>query len=215
MRKLGVGSDREKRIHRARYAAIAREIAIPAEKQGQGVGQREHKNLGCGGRGQGAPSRQASSTDLQSCAAMARMERRSWRRGSTARECLHFGIAGRESFQQGDQRRAASVQRLAFRSRPRSGRHHKSNPRKPKLSPRRRSTIRLFSSLISTCSSATQHMLHDFGKYDLNGTNAVQRWYKFDWKESTDGLVRKISDTLSTIVRNHIESTAKRLSGMS
>ncbi|HME83034.1 MAG TPA: DUF4158 domain-containing protein, partial [Roseiarcus sp.] len=28
VRKLGVGSDREKRIHRARYAAIAREIAI-------------------------------------------------------------------------------------------------------------------------------------------------------------------------------------------
>ena len=28
VRKLGVGADREKRIHRARYAAIAREIAI-------------------------------------------------------------------------------------------------------------------------------------------------------------------------------------------
>ena len=30
VRKLGVGADREKRIHRARYAAIAREIAILA-----------------------------------------------------------------------------------------------------------------------------------------------------------------------------------------
>jgi hypothetical protein len=58
----------------------------------------------------------------------------------------------------------------------------------------------------------TQHMLHDFGKYDADGTKAVQRWYKFDWKESTDGVVRKISDTLSTIVRSHIENTAKRLS---
>ncbi len=28
MRKLGVGADREKRIHRARYTAIARESAI-------------------------------------------------------------------------------------------------------------------------------------------------------------------------------------------
>jgi hypothetical protein len=60
----------------------------------------------------------------------------------------------------------------------------------------------------------TQHMLRDFGKYDVNGTNAVRRWYKCDWKGSTDGLVRKISDTLSTIVRNHIETAAKRLSGM-
>jgi hypothetical protein len=42
---------------------------------------------------------------------------------------------------------------------------------------------------------ATQHMLHDFGKYDIDGTKAVHRWYKFDWKESTDGVVRKMSDT--------------------
>jgi len=58
---------------------------------------------------------------------------------------------------------------------------------------------------------ATEHKLHDFGKYDSDGAKAVQRWYKFDWKESTDGVVRKISDTLSTIVRNHIENAAKRL----
>ncbi|SEC68994.1 Caspase domain-containing protein [Rhizobiales bacterium GAS188] len=62
---------------------------------------------------------------------------------------------------------------------------------------------------------ATQHMLHDFGKYDVDGTKAVQRWYKFDWKESTDGVVREISDTLATIVRSHIENTAKRLSNAS
>ena len=29
---------------------------------------------------------------------------------------------------------------------------------------------------------ATQHMLHDFGKYDVDGTKAVQRWYKFNWR---------------------------------
>jgi hypothetical protein len=62
---------------------------------------------------------------------------------------------------------------------------------------------------------ATQHMLHDFGKYDANGTTVVQRWYKFDWTESTDGVVGKITDQLSTIVRAHIENTAKRLSGAS
>lgn len=58
---------------------------------------------------------------------------------------------------------------------------------------------------------ATQHMLHDFGKYDADGVKAVERWYKFGWKESTDGVVSKISNSLSTIVRNHIESTVKRL----
>ena len=54
-----------------------------------------------------------------------------------------------------------------------------------------------------------------FGKYDVDGTKAVQRWYKFDWKESTDGVVRKVSDTLSAIVRTHIENAAKRLSTLS
>src|SRR6202048_2850847 len=60
----------------------------------------------------------------------------------------------------------------------------------------------------------TQHMLHDFGKYDVGGTKSVQRWYKFDWKESTDGVVRKISDTLSGIVKSHIENTAERLNNV-
>lgn len=59
----------------------------------------------------------------------------------------------------------------------------------------------------------TLHMLHDFGKYDSNGVNAVKRWYKFDWDESTDGVVNKITNTLSETVKNHIENTTKRLSG--
>jgi len=57
----------------------------------------------------------------------------------------------------------------------------------------------------------TQHLLYDFGKYDVDGTKVVQRWYKFDWRERTDGVVRKISDALSNVVRTHIENTAKRL----
>jgi hypothetical protein len=56
-------------------------------------------------------------------------------------------------------------------------------------------------------------MLHDFGKYNSDGTNAVKRWYKFDWDESTDGVIKKIPKTLSDIVKNHIENTAKRLAG--
>lgn len=62
---------------------------------------------------------------------------------------------------------------------------------------------------------ATQHMLHDFGEYDIDGIKAVQRWYRFDWRKNTDGVIREISDSLSAIVRSHIESTAKRLSSMS
>jgi hypothetical protein len=59
---------------------------------------------------------------------------------------------------------------------------------------------------------ATQHMLHDFGKYDMDGTKAVQRWYKFDWDESTGGVVGRISDALAGLVKSHIENAAKRLS---
>ena len=55
-------------------------------------------------------------------------------------------------------------------------------------------------------------MLHDFGEYDDDGTKTVQRWYKFGWKESTDGVVRKILDTLTTIVNTHIDDTVRRLS---
>lgn len=60
---------------------------------------------------------------------------------------------------------------------------------------------------------ATLHMLRDFGKFDSDGTNAVKRWYKFDWNESTDGVVKKITDALSDIVTGHVENTAKRLAG--
>ena len=58
---------------------------------------------------------------------------------------------------------------------------------------------------------ATQHMLQDFGKYNIDGSKVVQRWYKFDWKESTEGVINKIAKSLSEIVKAHIESTAKRL----
>jgi hypothetical protein len=59
----------------------------------------------------------------------------------------------------------------------------------------------------------TQHALHDFGKYNFDGVKGVQRWYKFGWKDSTDGVVKKISDALSAHVRAHIENTVRRLNG--
>lgn len=58
---------------------------------------------------------------------------------------------------------------------------------------------------------ATLHMLRDFGKYDGDGTDAVKRWYTFEWDENTDGVIEKITNALSDIVKNHVENTAKRL----
>ena len=58
---------------------------------------------------------------------------------------------------------------------------------------------------------ATFHMLHDFGKYDSDGNNAVKRWYKLAWDESTEIVVQKITNTLFERVTNHIENVAKRL----
>jgi hypothetical protein len=60
----------------------------------------------------------------------------------------------------------------------------------------------------------TRHLLYDFGKYDIDGTKAIQRWYKFDWQHSTDGVIRKILEALTTTVKTHIENTAKRLSSL-
>jgi hypothetical protein len=58
----------------------------------------------------------------------------------------------------------------------------------------------------------TLHMLRDFGKFDSDGHQAVQRWYKFRWDDGTTGLVTKISKTLFETVRGHLEGAAKRLS---
>jgi hypothetical protein len=57
----------------------------------------------------------------------------------------------------------------------------------------------------------TQHMLEDFGKFNSDGSKALQRWYKFSWKQSTDDVVNKIAKSLCEIVKTHIENTTKRL----
>ena len=56
----------------------------------------------------------------------------------------------------------------------------------------------------------TEHMLRDFGSYDRDGTKHVQRWYKCDWTQSTNDLVRKICDALKNLVQSHVESALKR-----
>jgi hypothetical protein len=58
---------------------------------------------------------------------------------------------------------------------------------------------------------ATQHLLRDFGKFDIEGTEVTRRWYKFLWNESTDGVVTKISQKLGEVVRAHLQSTTVRL----
>lgn len=60
---------------------------------------------------------------------------------------------------------------------------------------------------------ATQHMLRDFGEFDVDGTKSIQRWYKFSWTENTSGVVRKISDSLFAMVRDHIDGVSKRFAG--
>jgi hypothetical protein len=57
----------------------------------------------------------------------------------------------------------------------------------------------------------TQHRLRDFGTYDVDGDEIVRRWYKFDWKNSTQGLVEKIVVELDGLIRDHLETTEQRL----
>lgn len=56
-----------------------------------------------------------------------------------------------------------------------------------------------------------QLLLHDFGKYDVEGTKAIQRWYKLDWSDNTGSIVKKIVNGLSSIVQGHIEGMVKHL----
>lgn len=57
----------------------------------------------------------------------------------------------------------------------------------------------------------TQHRLMDFGTYDVQGGEVVRRWYKFEWQESTHGVVEKITTKLGEVVREQLEATEARL----
>ena len=58
----------------------------------------------------------------------------------------------------------------------------------------------------------TQHKLSDFGEYNVEGHEAVRRWYRLEWTENMTGVVQKISSRLHEIVREHLEQTEQRLS---
>lgn len=58
---------------------------------------------------------------------------------------------------------------------------------------------------------SSQHPLVDFGEYSEAGTEVVRRWYKIQWTESTESVIRKISGKLIEVVKEHLEAAEKRL----
>jgi hypothetical protein len=57
----------------------------------------------------------------------------------------------------------------------------------------------------------TQHMLHDFHKFDADGQEMSRRWWKVAWSETTEGVVRQIAAKLAETVRMQLEAAEKRL----
>lgn len=57
----------------------------------------------------------------------------------------------------------------------------------------------------------TQHPRTDWNAFDDEGRELTRRWYKVDWDESLDGIIRNARDALEKAVRDHIESAVKRL----
>ena len=58
---------------------------------------------------------------------------------------------------------------------------------------------------------ATQHMLCDFGKFDVNGQEISRRWWKMAWSATTKNVVRQIATKLAEVVRTQLEEAEKRL----
>jgi hypothetical protein len=57
----------------------------------------------------------------------------------------------------------------------------------------------------------TQHMLRDFGKFDSSGQEISQRWWKADWLETTEGVIKQIAAKLDEAVRTQLEKAEERL----
>jgi hypothetical protein len=57
----------------------------------------------------------------------------------------------------------------------------------------------------------TQHRLHDFGKFDTEGSEISRRWWKLDWFKPTDSVVSQISTVLLGAVENHLVAAEKRM----
>lgn len=60
---------------------------------------------------------------------------------------------------------------------------------------------------------ATQHMLHDFGRYDSDGPEISRRWWKCKWRDGAGTIASQISGKFAEAVRNQLESAEKRLAG--
>jgi hypothetical protein len=59
--------------------------------------------------------------------------------------------------------------------------------------------------------ATTQHMLRDFGKFDSSGQEISQRWWKADWLETTEGVIKQIAAKLDEAVRTQLEKAEERL----
>lgn len=57
----------------------------------------------------------------------------------------------------------------------------------------------------------TQHPRTDWNGFDAEGREIVRRWYKLDWDETVEPLVRKICVALEDAVRAHIANSIDRL----
>jgi hypothetical protein len=59
--------------------------------------------------------------------------------------------------------------------------------------------------------ACNQHMLKDFGKFEDDGVEILQFWYKANWKKGPEAFVTSISEKVLQSIREHIEDTVKRL----
>ena len=57
----------------------------------------------------------------------------------------------------------------------------------------------------------TQHKLTDFNEFNIEGSEAVRRWYKLAWTDGVEGVVGKITSRLHQMVKEHLEETERRL----
>jgi hypothetical protein len=60
---------------------------------------------------------------------------------------------------------------------------------------------------------ATLHKRKDFGEFDADGDEVIQRWYKIKWTDDTESVVMKISNKLIEVVHAHVENTINRFNG--
>lgn len=57
----------------------------------------------------------------------------------------------------------------------------------------------------------TQHLRADWDAFDDAGREIVRRWYKVNWDDPGEWLVKRVCDSLEAAVREHLEETSLRL----